>query len=187
MKQSLGTDAKYIRAGLSWDSEGRPNCDLDLSAFLLNASGKVRGDADLIFYNTDATLMSDAFIHGGDSPAGSVGDGFDETILAVLDRIDPDGDRVVFCVTVNSPARESQKFASANRAVFTAELIADPFDKEGTELCRVAIDEEYPEASGLAAFAIQRAADGGWECETVGESSTDGLAGFCAKYGLETR
>ncbi|MBN0154377.1 TerD family protein, partial [Pseudomonas aeruginosa] len=42
-----------ILVGLGWDprSTDGTQFDLDASAFLLNASGKVRGDADFIFYN----------------------------------------------------------------------------------------------------------------------------------------
>jgi tellurium resistance protein TerD len=39
--------------GLGWDPRATDGTqfDLDASAFLLNASGKVRGEADFIFYN----------------------------------------------------------------------------------------------------------------------------------------
>ena len=42
-----------ILVGLGWDprSTDGTQFDLDASAFLLNATGKVRGDADFIFYN----------------------------------------------------------------------------------------------------------------------------------------
>ena len=41
-----------ILVGLGWDARSTDgqDFDLDASAFLLNASGKVRSDADFIFY-----------------------------------------------------------------------------------------------------------------------------------------
>ncbi|KAE9798964.1 chemical-damaging agent resistance protein C, partial [Escherichia coli] len=44
---------KNVLVGLGWDvraTDGQ-DFDLDASAFLLSASGKVRSDADFIFYN----------------------------------------------------------------------------------------------------------------------------------------
>ncbi|HOX51016.1 MAG TPA: TerD family protein, partial [Fibrobacteria bacterium] len=44
---------KKILLGLGWDVRATDGAafDLDATAFLLNASGKVRGDHDFIFYN----------------------------------------------------------------------------------------------------------------------------------------
>ena len=57
--------------GLGWDvrSTDGQDFDLDASAFLLNASGKVRADSDFIFYNqmksTDGSVE-----HTGDNRTG---------------------------------------------------------------------------------------------------------------------
>ena len=42
-----------ILVGLGWDERSTDgnDFDLDASAFLLNSNGKVRSDADFIFYN----------------------------------------------------------------------------------------------------------------------------------------
>lgn len=184
MTQQLSKEVGYIRTALSWDSEGKPPCDLDLSAFLLGADGKVRGDEDLIFYNTDVALLAEgSFIHSGDSPCGSVGDGVDETILAVLDKIDEAICRVAFCVTVVSAAEE-EHFAAANNAVFTAGIVSDPFEKEGQEICRVDLMQNYPDSAGVVVFELHRTADG-WGYETQPESVEGGLAALCEKFGLE--
>ncbi len=44
---------KNVLVGLGWDARSTDgqDFDLDASAFLLAANGKVRGDADFIFYN----------------------------------------------------------------------------------------------------------------------------------------
>ena len=44
---------KKMLVGLGWDVRATDGdgFDLDASAFLLNEAGKVRGDADFIFYN----------------------------------------------------------------------------------------------------------------------------------------
>ncbi len=183
MKQQLHPNVNYIRTALSWDSEGKPDCDLDLSAFLLNSDSKVRGDDDLIYYNTEVALFADqAFIHGGDSRRGSAGDGIDETILAVLDKIDEDICRVAFCVTVVSAA-EKQCFSSANHAVFTASIVEDPFEKEGTELCRVDLIQDHADCIGAVVFDLCRTPDG-WAYDVRNESVPGGLAELCEQFGM---
>src|SRR4051812_36510327 len=47
---NVGVDAAAVRAELSWDAApGVP--DVDCSALLLRADGRVRGDDDFVFFN----------------------------------------------------------------------------------------------------------------------------------------
>ena len=61
-----------VLVGLGWDARATDGVDFDLdaSAFLLTESGKVRGDADFIFYNnlksTDGSVE-----HTGDNRTGA--------------------------------------------------------------------------------------------------------------------
>lgn len=180
----LNQDVKFIRTALSWDSEGKPDCDLDLTAFLLNESGKVRGDDDFVFYNTDAVMSEHALVYGGDSQQGSVGDGLDETILAVIDKLDRDVARVVFCVTVACLQEEARRFSSANHAFFTANVVADPYDKDGKEVCRVDLSGDFGEADGVVVFELIRGQDG-WEYDTSVHGVTGGLVALCETYGVD--
>ena len=67
-----------VLVGLGWDARSTDgqDFDLDASAFLLKADGKVRADSDFIFYNqlksTDGSVE-----HTGDNRTGE-GDGDDE-------------------------------------------------------------------------------------------------------------
>ena len=56
-----------IMVGLGWDARATDGADFDLdaSAFLLTATGKVRNDTDFCFYNNKN--VSDAVIHQGDN------------------------------------------------------------------------------------------------------------------------
>ena len=71
--------------GLGWDPRTTAGeaFDLDASALLIGASGKVRSNDDFIFYNqlqsTDGSV-----VHQGDNRTGD-GDGDDEQILIDLD------------------------------------------------------------------------------------------------------
>lgn len=57
----LSEDAESVRVGLSWSSE-EGDGDADVSVLLLGDGGKVRGDADFLFYNNpvaaDGTVLS---------------------------------------------------------------------------------------------------------------------------------
>lgn len=69
---------KNVLVGLGWDARSTDgqDFDLDASAFLLAANGKVRGDADFIFYNNLASADG-SVTHTGDNRTGE-GDGDDE-------------------------------------------------------------------------------------------------------------
>ena len=79
-----------IRVGLGWDARGAPGAqfDLDASAFMLGASGKVLSEKDFIFYNQlksgDGTVE-----HTCDNGTGG-GEGDDESgkinLKALADR-----------------------------------------------------------------------------------------------------
>ena len=75
---------KKLVIGLGWDPRATDGAafDIDGSAFMLKADGKVRSDSDFVFYNnvksTDGSVS-----HGGDNTSG-VGEGDDEKILIEL-------------------------------------------------------------------------------------------------------
>ncbi|HZV63952.1 MAG TPA: TerD family protein, partial [Telluria sp.] len=66
--------------GLGWDVRGTDGAafDLDGAVFLLNASGKVRSDADFIFYN-NLKSVDGSVQHSGDNRTGA-GEGDDESV-----------------------------------------------------------------------------------------------------------
>ena len=65
-KEAPGLNKMII--GLGWDVRATDGeaFDLDGSAFLLNGAGKVRSDADFIFYN-QPTSDNGAVVHSGDN------------------------------------------------------------------------------------------------------------------------
>ena len=68
---------KKVIIGLGWDPRATDGAtfDLDGSAFLLRGDGKVRGDADFIFYN-NLTSTDGSVKHTGDNRTGQ-GEGDD--------------------------------------------------------------------------------------------------------------
>ncbi|MCR7553534.1 TerD family protein, partial [Pseudomonas aeruginosa] len=105
-----------ILVGLGWDprSTDGTQFDLDASAFLLNASGKVRGDADFIFYN-QLKSPDGSVEHTGDNRDGA-GDGDDEAIKVDLSRVPVDVDKIAFTVTIHDAENRRQNFGQVGNS-----------------------------------------------------------------------
>ena len=89
------------RIGLGWDArstDGAP-FDLDASALLLGADGKVRSDADFIFYNQPKDEVG-SVVHQGDNKTGE-GDGDDEQITVDLSLVPADVQKILFAVSIH--------------------------------------------------------------------------------------
>ncbi|EPN46897.1 tellurium resistance protein TerD, partial [Pseudomonas syringae pv. actinidiae ICMP 18807] len=76
-----------VLIGLGWDPRATDGqeFDLDASAFLLSANGKVRSEADFIFYN-QLKSADGSVEHTGDNRTGA-GDGDDEVLKVDLTRV----------------------------------------------------------------------------------------------------
>ena len=98
---SLDKGMKMALIGLGWNTDrytGRADFDLDASAFLLGANGRVRRDEDFVFYG-NLRSQNDAVVHTGDSLSGNSG-GDDETLFIDFSRVPEDVDRIAITVTI---------------------------------------------------------------------------------------
>ena len=66
--------------------------DLDASAFLVGASGKVENEKNFVFYN-NLVSADGSVVHTGDNRTGE-GDGDDESIKIDLAKISPSGKEI---------------------------------------------------------------------------------------------
>ncbi|RRD88808.1 TerD family protein [Conchiformibius steedae] len=113
-KEAPGLNKMII--GLGWDVRATDGeaFDLDGSAFLLNGAGKVRSDADFIFYNQPAS-DNGAVVHSGDNRTGD-GDGDDESIVVELGKIPADVDKIAITVTIHEAQQRGQNFGQVSSA-----------------------------------------------------------------------
>ncbi|MFF9378539.1 VWA domain-containing protein [Streptomyces griseoluteus] len=131
----------------------------DVSALLLGAGGKVRGDHDLVFYNHP--------VQDGVSVAGSV-------VTADLGRVPADVDRVAVVVSVD-PGQPGGVFSRAPVLTVT---------QPGTaELSFTAPDFTAGETVVVLAELYRR--EGGWKVRAVGQGYASGLAGLATDYGVD--
>ncbi|MBN8502650.1 MAG: TerD family protein, partial [Sphingomonadales bacterium] len=105
-----------ILIGLGWDVRATDGAafDLDASCFLLDGAGKVRTDADFIFYN-NLKSADGSVEHTGDNLTGE-GDGDDEALLVDLPRVGSDVQKIAVAVTIHDADARRQNFGSVSNA-----------------------------------------------------------------------
>lgn len=182
---SKGGKLSTLSIGLGWDvcTKNGEDFDLDASAFLLGANDKVTEEKDFIFYGY-LCHDTECVIHSGDNKTGA-GDGDDEVINVDLSKVPAKIKKIVFPVTIYDE-KGKQNFGQVENAYIHA---VDT--KSGKELVRYDLENEFSSATAIIAGALQRIKDGDtwtddWEFAAIGESCHGGLAGICAKYGVET-
>jgi tellurium resistance protein TerD len=169
---------KRVIVGLGWDpraSDG-PVFDLDGSAFLLHADGKVGGDADFIFYNN--LVAADGSVeHTGDNRTG-LGEGDDERLQIDLDRVAPEIDRIAVAVTIHEAEQRHQNFGMVGRA-FIRCLNADG----ERELARYELSDEGATETAMIFGELYRSG-GEWKFRAVGQGYQGGLGPLARSYGV---
>ncbi|MEU2023620.1 VWA domain-containing protein [Streptomyces sp. NPDC016469] len=154
--------ASAVRAVLSWTAgPGVP--DVDASALVLGADGRVRSDGDFVFYN-QPRHASGTVRHLGKG-AGS------DALEADLAAVGIDVERIALC-------------ASADGGTFgqVPGLHLRLLDAvSGTELARFDM-AAGPETAYVCGELYRRA--GGWKFRAVGQGYASGLAGLATDFGI---
>ncbi|MGN6082846.1 TerD family protein [Trinickia sp.] len=167
-----------IMVGLGWDPRATDGTefDLDASAFLLAANGKVRGDADFIFYN-QLTSRDGSIQHTGDNRTG-VGEGDDEAIKVDLSQVPADIDKVAFVVTIHEAEARKQNFGQvANSFIRVVNEVS------GAEVVRYELAEDASTETAMV-FAELYRSDGEWKFRAVGQGYAGGLKPLAEGYGV---
>jgi tellurium resistance protein TerD len=164
--------------GLGWDvrsTDGAP-FDLDGAAFLLNASGKVRSDADFVFYN-NLKSVDGAVVHSGDNLTGA-GEGDDETITIDLTKVAPDVEKIAICVTIHDAEARKQNFGMVSKAFVRCVNGAD-----NKEIARYDLSEESSTETAMIFGEVYRAG-GDWKFRAIGQGFKGGLGPLAKSFGV---
>ncbi|SUO94380.1 TerD family protein [Suttonella ornithocola] len=164
--------------GLGWDVRATDGTDFDLdaSAFLLNASGKVRSDADFIFYNQ--LKSSDGSVeHMGDNRTGE-GDGDDEEIVLQLNNIPADIEKIAFAVTIHEADARKQNFGQVSSA-----YIRCVNKDNGTEIAKYDLSEDASVETAMIFGEVYRH-NGEWKFKAIGQGFAGGLGPLAKNYGV---
>lgn len=170
--ESLGKGANLpvpvpaVRAVLDWTAgPGVP--DVDASALLLSGDGRVRSDADFVFYNQPAHASGAVRHAGKQAGPGPASDALDVDLA----RVEPAVERIVLC-------------ASADGGTFgqVPGLRLRLLDaRNGAEIARFDMGATT-ETAFLGGELYRR--EGVWKFRAVGQGWNSGLAGLATDFGI---
>ncbi|MCL6668237.1 VWA domain-containing protein [Streptomyces panaciradicis] len=163
---NLPVDSRAVRVELTW-SEGPGVPDVDASALLLTATGRVRDDGDFVFYN-QPQHASNAVTHLGKQSAGGV---LTDAIEVDLSSLEPSVERVVLGASADG-GTFGQVPGLTLRLLDTATR---------TEIARFHM-EAGTETAFIGGELYLRA--GRWKFRAVGQGYASGLAGLATDFGI---
>jgi tellurium resistance protein TerD len=170
---------KQVLVGLGWDTnkyDGGFDFDLDASAFLCGADGKVASDADFVFYGNQKHASSSVWSHG-DNLTGE-GEGDDEQISVLLEKVPANVQKIAFTVTIYEPEKRGQNFGMVSNAFVR---ICD--EATGQELIRYDLGEDFSVETAVVVGELYR--NGAeWKFNAIGSGFAGGLAALCKNFGV---
>lgn len=169
---------KNIIIGLGWDTRATDGAafDLDASLFALAETGKVRSDADFIFYNNK--IGGDSSIeHLGDNLTGQ-GEGDDEQVKVALDKVPADIAKMSVSVTIHDAETRGQNFGMVSNA-FIRVVNAD----SNAEIARYDLSEDASTETAMIFGEVYRNA-GEWKFKAVGQGFAGGLGPLARNFGV---
>lgn len=161
-----------IKVCLGWNVKN-PQCDLDVSAFILGTNGKVLGDDWFVFYGQE------------DSPDRSVHFALSshtdrEYISVDFRRLNPSAAKIVFVLTINEALAHKLNFSMVKDAYIRI-LNAD----NNQELVSFQMTDYYSNVISMMIGEIYLYR-GTWKCSAIGNGVARDLAGLCQLYGVQT-
>lgn len=181
---SLDKSVTMARIGLGWDInkyDGGQDFDLDACVFLLGANGKVLRDEDFVFYN-NLSARNGAVQHTGDNRTGE-GDGDDEAIIIDFTKIPQEIEKIAVTVTIFDAQQKNQNFGQVSNSYVRVVKIDSPDDKNGEEVLRFDLVEEFSIETALVVCEIYRY-NGDWKFNAVAAGYQGGLEALCRSYGV---
>lgn len=164
--------------GLGWDprTTAGEQFDLDASALLLTAAGKVRSNDDFIFYN-QLQSADGAIVHQGDNRTGE-GEGDDEQILIDLTAVSPEIEKIVIVVSIDQAEARRQNFGQVRDAF--CRVVNEDTDNE---IVRYDLTEDAASETCMIFSEIYRH-NGDWKFRAVGQGYATGLRGIASDFGI---
>jgi tellurium resistance protein TerD len=164
--------------GLGWDPRTTSGAafDLDASALLLGANGKVRSQDDFIFYNQLAA-PDGSVVHQGDNRTGD-GDGDDEQIVIDLDLVSADVERIVITVSIDQADARGQNFGQVRDAY--CRVLNQETEQE---VVRFDLSEDAASETAMIFSELYRR-NGEWKFRAVGQGYASGLHGIATDFGI---
>ncbi len=161
--------AQRIRVAVSWQPTQVPGMEVDASAFLLGAEGKVPDDAHFVFYGAPSSPDGDVRL---DTDAGDL-IGFEIKLATLPARVAS----IDICVTIHEGQARSQRFGDLER-VFARVLDGD------TEVARFELPTAGMQETAITLLSLYRRHEQ-WKVRALGQGFVDGLGPLARLYGVE--
>ena len=175
-KEAPGLTA--VTVGLGWDVRTTTGTDFDLdaSAIVLNAAGKVVSDGHFVFFNNRQS-PDGAVVHTGDNRTGE-GQGDDEQIKVNLAGLPPQAERITFPVSIYDAVNRGQGFGQVRNAYIRV-LNATG----GTEIARYDLSEDAATETAMIFGELYRHG-AEWKFRAIGQGYASGLTGIAQDFGV---
>ncbi|MEN3269966.1 TerD family protein [Pseudonocardia sp.] len=175
-KEAPGLTAVIV--GLGWDVRSTTGADFDLdaSAILLNADGKVVSDKHFVFFN-NLTSPDGSVEHTGDNLTGE-GEGDDEAIKVNLATVPAEIARIVFPVSIYDADTRRQSFGQVTNAFIRVVNAAGE-----KEIARYDLTEDASTETAMLFGELYRHGPE-WKFRAVGQGYASGLAGIARDFGV---
>jgi len=165
-----------ILVAVGWDPKSQPGMEIDASAFMVGADGKVPNDEYFVFYGSQAS--PDGAVRFLPSP--STGSAPDVQAFEVeLGKVSAGVESIDICVTIHEGQSRGQSFGKL-KGVFARFVDS----ASGQELARFDL-----QPSGMTETAITLAKlyrrNGQWKIRAVGQGFAGGLAPLACQYGVD--
>jgi len=177
-KEAGDAGLSAVVVGLGWDVRTTTGVDYDLdaSALLCGADGKVLSDSHFVFYN-NLTSPDGAVEHTGDNRTGE-GEGDDEEINVNLAALGQEVQKIVIPVSIDDADARVQNFGQVSNAFIRVVNQAN-----NTELARFDLSEDASTETAMIYGELYRhGAD--WKFRAVGQGYASGLRGIIKDFGI---
>ncbi len=167
-----------VVVGIGWNSSSLDRSfDLDASAFLLGASGKVQSDADFVFYNNPSG-GNGSILYSGDNRVGSGMMTDDEQIRVDLTNVPPHIQRIAFTITIHDAQQKGQSFGQIGQSYVRI------FNQQtNEELLRFDLGREFTVETAIVAAELYRHHNE-WKFNAIASGFQGGLAALCRNFGV---
>lgn len=183
---SIDNSMKMALIGLGWDPnkyDGGYDFDLDASAFICGANGKVQSDDDFVFYNNPDWKNHTVWSSGDDTTGGNSEEGDDEQIFVDFSKLPDWVDKIAITVTIHDAVNRRQNFGQVSNAYVRVAKVQNEFDTVGETVIQFDLEEEFSIETALVVCEIYRK-NGEWKFNAVAAGYQGGLEALCRNYGV---
>lgn len=159
-----------VYAKLGWNVTNS-NCDVDISAFMLNNSGWVIGDSWFVFYGQETSPDNSTHF--------SIDNGQDREVITIdFNKLNSNVSKIVFVLTINEALEKHLNFSMLNDAYIRI------MNDSNQELVSFKMDEYYSNVTSMMIGEIYQH-NGAWKFAAIGNGVAKDLAGLCEYYGVQ--